>query len=222
MTIPHEVLSEIKNLTPKFYKNSFSKIFTWQELENLLNLRPFVNADRCRLINNEGYSWQRQNWLTDVNTFPPSLLHKELKSNVCYLMDASKVNESVNSVCKELEETFPGGSADAHIYFTIAETLDAGFGIHWDFSHNLIVQMEGSTRMQIWDKLAEPNFDDRSVETLYETPLIDVILNPGDAVFVPMYQYHRAESQTKRLSISFPISFNNELQSQDRHWIKLF
>jgi len=156
--------------------------------------------------------------MSDINTFPPTLLDAEIRNFHCYLSDASRVNEHVNSVCGQLEQTFSGGAADAHIYFNLAEVADNGFGIHWDFSHNLIVQMEGETEFKIWEDTV---VGDRNPQFLNEKPVIDVLMQPGDAVFIPLNVYHQAISKTKRLSISFPVSFNNGFANQDRHWIKI-
>ena len=221
MFITREIRKQILEVKPCYFPQAFPKIFSWNELENLLNLRPFVNNKRFKVIDSSGYSWENQAWLTDINTFPPTLLQEILKSNHCYFSDSSRVNESVNSICGELENMFFGSAVDAHIYFTAAETTEGGFGIHWDFSHNLIVQIEGSTRFLLWDYYADENTSDRVAESLPVDPVYDVVLNPGVAVFVPLRSYHRALSQSKRLSVSFPISFGNGCSSQDRHWIKL-
>lgn len=219
MLIPEYVLKEIKQVKPCYFKNAFSKFFSWEELERLLNLRPFVNSDRLHIINNLSYSWKNQAWLSDKNSFPPSLLQEELKKYMFYLSDSTRVNREINEIAAQLEKTFLNGKCDAHIYSTIADTLDGGFGIHWDYSHNLIVQIEGATRFQIW---ANPEPDSsRNLEEHNDEPVIDEILNPGDAVFVPVYVYHRALSQTKRLSVSFPINFDVNNESQDRHWIQI-
>ena len=218
MHIPQHVVDEIKQVKPAFFKSAFEKLFTWQELETLLNLRPFVNAERCKIMNDKAYTWERQSWMTELNSFPPSLLDAEIRQNHCYLQDASRVNEKVNAFCGELETVFPRGAVDAHIYYNLGENLNGGFGIHWDGSHNLIVQMEGETHFQIWD---ENVVGDRIVQFLNDKPVIDVVMQPGDAVFVPMNVYHQALSLSKRMSISFPVSMNNVTANQDRHWIKI-
>lgn len=211
---------EILKLKPCVLLKEFPKIFSWDELERLINLRPFASNTRLRFINNESYQWGGQAWLTDPNTYPPSLIEEELKKYHCYFSDASRANEKLNKICGELENTFEGHASDAHIYFTTADTTAGGFGIHYDSAHNLIVQVEGSTRFMLWDvyvnKLASP----RVVESLPVDPVIDVTLHPGDAVFVPMYSYHQALSQSKRLSVSFPVTAP-PVPPQDRHWVKL-
>jgi hypothetical protein len=220
--IENKILKEIKELKANYFPSSFPKIFSWEELEKLLNLRPFVNVNRLKITDDAGYSWNRQAWLSDLNTFPPSLLNEILKKHICHFADASRANEKINGICSEIEEAFPGYAADAHIYFTVADNLSAGFGAHWDYAHNLIVQVEGTTKFEIWDIMANPDCDERTSSSIQQEPSIQVTLNPGDAVFVPMYQYHKATSLTKRLSVSFPFNFSLGEENQDRYWIKLF
>jgi ribosomal protein L16 Arg81 hydroxylase len=214
----HEIADELKKEKPALFRNAVQDLFSWSELENLLNLRPFVNADRMKTVNENPYSWQRQAWMTDVNCFPPSLLDGVIRENLCLLIDASRTNHKINTICKQLEDTFIGGASDAHIYFTLSDNVADTFGIHWDFSHNLIVQVAGETEFKAWDLWSS---QDRNVQSLPEPPVIETLLTPGDAVFVPKHYYHLAQSKTKRLSISFPVSFGDELASQDRHWIRL-
>lgn len=221
MYITKQIRREILEIKPCLFPNAFPKIFSWDELQRLINLRPFVNNKRFKIIESKGYNWDHQAWLSDMNTFPPSLLETELRKYHCYFSDSSRVNEQINQICNELENTFANSAVDAHIYFTIADNLNGGFGIHWDYSHNLIVQVEGNTRFLLWNHYADNSVTDRVTESLPVDPLYDVILNPGDAIFVPLRSYHRALSQTKRLSVSFPISFGNDAPSQDRHWVKL-
>ena len=213
----HEIANELKKEKPALFKGAVQDLFSWDELENLLNLRPFVNADRMKTVKDSPYSWQRQAWMTDVNCFPPSLLDNVIRENLCLLIDASRANYKINTVCRQLEETFMGGASDAHIYFTLSNTVEDTFGIHWDFSHNLIVHIAGETHFRAWDLWSSQN---RNVDSLPENPVIDTMLSPGDAVFVPKHYYHCAQSKSKRLSISFPVSFGDDLSAQDRHWIR--
>lgn len=221
MFINKKLASLITKGKPFYKKAKFPKIFDWDDLERLLNLRPFVSNQRFTIINNFSYTWAKQDWLSDVNTFPPTILKEELKKYHCYFNDASRVNKDVNAVCSELDVLL-NGATDAHIYFSIADDFNTGFGIHWDFSHNFIVQMEGETNFLVWDKFADENTTSRSLDVLDEKPCLDVVMKPGDVIFVPMRYYHKAINRSKRLSISFPTAVNVQNQPQDRTWIKLF
>ena len=139
--------------------------------------------------------------------------------NHCYFSDCSRVNKEFNEICGQLEQVFSEyrASADAHIYMNLSDS-ENGWGIHWDTSHNLIVQMEGETKFEVWD---EGVMGARNMPYLSEKPVIEEVLQPGDAIFVPIRVYHRATSLMKRMSVSFPISFGDTTSPQERHWIKI-
>ena len=44
-------IDKIRKTEPFFDKKVFDKIFTWQELERILNLRPLMNDDRLKIAN---------------------------------------------------------------------------------------------------------------------------------------------------------------------------
>lgn len=206
-----QIESRIKSLEVSYFSKCFPQLFCWSELERLLNLRPFLSSSRFNIISQEQYSWENQTWLSDVNTYPPSIIQKEVQKYVCFLIDCSRVNDKINSMCQELENIFPGSSVDAHIYFDLNNTKNSGFGIHKDESHNLIIQMEGSSEFSVWSQNQNTK-DDADFR---------FILDRGDSVFIPRGIYHKAESLTPRISVSFPICIDSLYKSQDRNWIKL-
>lgn len=214
----NEILNNLKDEKPVLLPNALNGIFSWNELVNALNLRPFVSASRMKTLKDIPYSWQNQAWLSDINTFPPSLLDKVVKENVCVLIDSSRVSFNLNEICNQLEEHFKLGAADAHIFFTLSENIDQGYGIHWDPSHNLIVQVEGTSTIKIWDEWSVRN---RAVESLEKAPVIDTVLNPGDVAFVPKNYYYKHSITSKAMTICFPVIFNEECGKQERYWIKL-
>ena len=68
-----------------------------------------------------------------------------------------------------------------------------------------------------------------SIKPIFEdaidcVPMLDVIMNPGDIVYIPMNHWHQGISHTKRLSISFPMAESSHDQTtyfEDRNWIKI-
>lgn len=212
-----DISDKIKSFKPFYESNLISDLFSWKELESLLNLRPFVNNQRFTIVNDKNYEWNYCSWLTDPNSFPPDLIQQVIKENVCYLRDCSRVNKKINYLCKELEQItdYP---TDAHIYFSVTETPVKGFGVHWDQSHNLIVQIEGESRFQVWGETTDKTY--RGIEKPEEDPILDVIMKPGDVIFIPILFLHSATSLTKRLSISFPMAIDNKLH-QSRDWVTI-
>ena len=219
--ITEEIKNKILQMKPFYMQNAIHGIFSWQELEHLLNFRPVVNNQRFNLNMDCEHQWPNQAWLSDVNTWPTNLLEFRLKKYSAYFSDMSKVNEKVNAICGQLEKII-GWPTDAHIYFSIVENHleTSGFSPHWDWSHNLIVQIEGTSQHKIWNKSATGE-EPRYINLIEENPIIDVIMKPGDITFIPRMMYHHVISKTKRLSISFPMNPIGGLEAQDRTWIKL-
>ena len=190
-----------------------------------------MTKSRVKLTNFSGNPrWKADGWSLNPYTVPPSLLKTLIQKNHGHLVDCSRISESVNEFSKTLEESYQTPAAvDAHIYFDLTETLTDGFQIHFDNPDTLIVQMEGRTKFEVWDNKqfsCDLNNRHKSLVDLPGDPIIDVVLEPGDAIFIPRLTYHRAKSLTKRLSISFPIArkewtMSPEFSMTDRHWIKL-
>ena len=193
----------------KFIKNFNKNLFSWKELNLLLNLRPFLSTKRVSVLDipEGGYNWPNQSWLSDVNTFPPELFDSIIRTKTCLIIDCSRVNQKINNLCQFLE-IITKKPTDAHIYFTLNEKSKS-FPPHIDENNNLIVQVEGISNLKIWK-------NDTKLK-----PDIDIILKKGDAMYIPKNIYHQIISLTKRLSISFPMSEANLIRFQERHWINV-
>lgn len=195
---------------PQLIKSFSDNIFSWKELENILNLRPFLSMKRFFYIapTEEVFNWPNESWLTDVNTYPPTLVDNLIRTKTCYIIDCSRINEKINSICSLLE-ILTKKPVDAHIYFTLNEKSKS-FPPHKDENDNIILQVEGESNIKVWKN--------NDVNT---KPVIDVILKKNDAVYIPNNMYHQAISQSKRLSISFAMGNANLTKSQERYWIKI-
>jgi hypothetical protein len=217
-----EFIECIRQLKPAHQKDAIKDIFSWKEFERIINLRPFVSASRLKFVSCDEQSWPAQDWLSDVNTYPPNLIKNLLKDKMGYFRDCTRVNSKINNIAKTLDE-LTGFSTDAHIYFSLVDDKISKkeFGIHNDISHNLIVQIEGNTQIEIWNIKSEDK-SKTNTDSLDKPPVIDMMLSPGDIVYIPAYFWHRATSKTKRLSISFPSAdgFPKEM-CQDRTWLNI-
>lgn len=222
---PNDVCQKVKDFEPFYKQGLTTNLFSWTELERLLNLRPFTNKKRFTSVDDLSREWVithrtkfNSAWLTDYDSYPPEVIKYFINNSVCYLRDCSRVNEKINSICAELERLTLHPS-DAHIYFCLTDNLGSGFGPHWDNQHNLIIQVEGETHFRIWGKTTEWNRF--RVNEPKESPLIDVVMKPGDSVFVPAHYVHCATSLMKRLSVSFPLTKSDKDLHQSRDWITL-
>ena len=194
---------QLLSLIPHFGKGP-SNLFTYKELEALLNLRPFVNNQRLMPSDKSmDYKWKGYGWNTDVNSWPISCIKDMLSKSSAYIVDASRVNRKINSFSEKLEKIFKR-PVDCHIYFSLNKDVE-NFGKHRDISHNVIVVCEGKINFKIYDgdKVLEKN------------------LSKGDYAFIPVnVDHHLTPLTSKRLSCSFPIAPDGE-KFDERDWFKI-
>lgn len=215
------IIERIKEGHPFHERNVVHNLFSWKELENLLNLRPLMTNGRLHVSDCPEFNWNQQFW-NEIETIPPSVVENMVNGRHANITHASKVKYEINQIAAELERA-TNLPADAHIYFDLE--YGKGFGPHYDYSHNLIVQVEGKTKVKVWKTISNENEMRQLSEEPDDDILLEEVLLPGDVVFIPSYFYHSAYSLSKRLSISFPLW--NKVKEEpttefpDRHWLKL-
>lgn len=186
---------------PFAHKDKIKGVFSWHELVALLNSplsthRFHATGTECKSVS------QYNEWQTISDVIKPTDIFNYAKNHVCYIQDCSRINKKINKIAHDLE-WYTGFSCDAHIFFSLKDKEDDtdGFGMHKDVCHNLIIQVEGRTNFTVQDEF-------------------EIMLEPGDCVFVPKGVYHQAKSIENRLSVSFPMNPEHKIK-QDRFWIDL-
>ena len=210
----------------KYIKDYHPNLLSWSELSNLINIRPLMTTPRVKLLDSQGrkYNWKATGWHRDPNCYPPSLIRVLLDEMVIYFTDMSRATKNLNDFASNVEDKYQR-QTDAHIYVCRNPELEHPFGAHYDDAHNIIVQCEGQTHFKVWREVESINFEKGANLHLdiKEKPILDVIMNPGDALWVPMFFPHHAVSLTPRLSVSFPFTPRGLLTkaNEDRNWISL-
>ena len=211
-------------MEPKFIKQYHPELFSWKELEYLINIRPLMTQKRSHILFEEEtyFKWRSTGWQKDKNCYPPTLIRKLIEENICYFTDMSRCTEKINAFAKSLEDEYEH-QTDAHIYMCRNIELEHPFGAHFDTSHNVIVQCEGTTNFKVWNRVdPKSNYTKMTPEELPGEPVLDVEMEPGDAIWIPMYYPHLATSRTKRLSVSFAINKNPLKEGfEDREWVRI-
>ena len=207
-------------MIPKLEKGYCPDLLSWKELSNILNIRPLMSTSRVKVFIKEKFTWQNNYWCSDANCYPSGVLEQVIEeSGVCAFIDMSRSTEKINEFAKNLEDEYDQ-EVDAHIYLCRNLKIKHPFGIHFDTSDNVIVQCEGETNFKVWDIIKYKSAPSSNMSTT-DTPLLDVDMKKGDAIWIPRYYPHLATSNTQRLSVSFP--FNRKIDNtrrEDRHWIK--
>ena len=211
-------------LETKFVKGYFHNLLTWDELSNLINIRPLMSSKRVQLLNlDKRVEWKNTVWNADSNCLPPSLIRSLLDELVIYFVDMSRATRSINDFAKTIEDEY-GRQVDAHIYVCRNLEIEHPFGAHYDFSDNIIVQCEGMTNFKVWNEVKSISRDKINTKLQMDSePILDVNMESGDTIWIPKHYPHQATSLTPRLSVSFPLSADENIFNirEDRNWITL-
>ena len=222
----------LSNLPKCQFKVDFKKtycldLFTWEELANLINIRPLMSEKRVHLLDpqNRSFQWYTNGWIQDRNTYPPSLIKSLLDEVIIYFSDMSRVTKNINQFASTLEDQYQRHT-DAHIYVCRNIKNEHLFGAHFDLQHNVIIQCEGKTNFKVWKEVEDHSIEKQiQLDMSNEDPIIDVIMEAGDAIWIPRYYPHQAISLTPRLSVSFAFSDKESAAHkesfEDRNWINL-
>ena len=203
--------------------NYWYDLFSWRELERLINIRPLMSTDRVVPLSNKSVSWDNDTWVTNPNCFPPHIIKELIEEDVLYIKEMSRATEKINQLADEIEKEY-GYQTDAHIFIDKNPSATHPLGAHMDDNDNVIVQCEGETNWKVWDKVPLIP-DDRKQWVnmdLDKAPTLDVTLLPGDAVWIPKFHPHLATSVTSRLSVSFPSRGEETTEFQNREWVKVW
>ena len=212
----------------KYVEGYIPHLFSWNELSNIINIRPLLTAKRVQLLDPEKreFNWLVSGWNHDPNCYPPSLIRDLLNEMVVVFTVMSRATEKINDFANSIENTYQR-NVDAHVYVCRNPELEHPFGAHIDGAHNVIVQCEGETNFKVWDKVenCEKLLEEKKNVKMEidEAPILDVIMKPGDAIWIPLHYPHLATSLTPRMSVSFPFTPRGlmSIAHEDRNWISL-
>jgi len=107
------------------------------------------------------------------------------------LIGTQKRCQKIKRVCAELERVL-GHRVGAEVFLTPENAQ--GFSAHYDYVDVFILQLEGKKLWKIWD-IYKP-FPLEGMANIYSTekpdPIYEVVLNPGDFLYLPRGYVHEA------------------------------
>lgn len=133
---------------------------------------------------------------------------------------ASQMTRGLNAIAESIEDGYEAlgekRSVDSHLY--CSSKKDAySFECHADNDDNFLVHMIGSVR---WTVYATFNKDlGRNTATVEQEkdmiPVIEEVLYPGDLLYIPRGLFHKAEANSPRVSVSFPVATRQNRMTRD-------
>lgn len=195
---------------PHFFKSLVSnpaELLTWHDVEKCMNNPYLYKFEMIDMFNNKiDIPSSRKAWIWEGESQDKRFLFEKLhEGHSLIIMNYGFYNEKTMNLLK-IFETIYDVNAAIHVYSGL--TGARSFCIHDDYPANFIIQIEGKTRWQVFNNrmsyLYKTGTMNNKLKAEQLDVAIDVILEPGDALYVPSRAYHVAYPEEKRLSISIP------------------
>lgn len=191
--------------------NNPSQYVTWEDVENVINKNDcYVELIRDQIkvdIPGFKYFW-----------YGKSIHHKKFIFDSINSGDTFIINQytnwkkEINDLCSSIEQCYDV-IVDAHVYGGLKDNCKS-FKQHVDVPANFICQVEGTTHWQVYNNRSSALLNHYQTNTLSipDNTLdveLDVMLEPGDVIYLPSRTFHAAFPTGKRLSISISCKSKN-------------
>lgn len=176
---------------------SFQQIWNFIETTHVTdNVLHLICPKTGKKISTETYiitnRWEKR--------FDMNILKDLWEQKFTFIVQGSCATPEIKKLIEEIE-TDHNVDAQAHIY--MGKYGSKSFPIHADNPDNLIVQCIGKSKVTIYNEFGD--YSGWANVNEYLSVKEQVILEPGNSIFIPSLQYHLFEPLTDRLSISIPM-----------------
>ncbi|MDX3855731.1 cupin domain-containing protein [Streptomyces sp. AK02-01A] len=149
--------------------------------------------------NRRGVSWHQPQ---------PAEFHARLAEGASLVIDAiDQIHPPVREAAAGLERFF---RTPVQVNAYASWTAEEGFGTHWDDHDVVVLQLEGSKRWKIYGPTRQaPAWRDvEAPEAPTGDPIADMVLTPGDALYLPRGWWHAvsADQGTASLHLTFGLA----------------
>ena len=182
-------------------RNKFKDLFTWADFSHYMNQYPAMKGMQILDYRKEGDGrWcldkVRKGQLKLPKLSKRDVYHQWNNGKSIVLPFAEYQNKDMVDICHEFERYFRNGQSN--IYCS-PRANSKSFPAHSDQTENFLFHTEGKVKWTIYKEFApaKPN------EILEE-----VILEAGDFLYIPQYQYHKVDTVGPRILIS--VHFANK------------
>jgi hypothetical protein len=172
---------------------------------SLLSLKDIKAVKMVRGPDGEWWSgsWQQLSPLTgkpipmEQQTMSVADMHTQYNKGFTVLINKLDLRvQAVANVCSSLE-SWLGIHTNANLYFT--PPYSQGFESHWDWMEAVIMQVSGSKKWKLTRPLVPLSRPDQKWKPksthLAERESVEVLLQPGDVLWLPRGVIHEAQTQ---------------------------
>ncbi|MGW1107082.1 cupin domain-containing protein [Streptomyces sp. NPDC002540] len=149
----------------------------------------------------------------------PAELHTQLRNGASLVLDSiEKIHPPIGAAAEGLER-FLGVPVQVNAYASWTER--EGFGLHWDDHDVIVVQVHGSKRWRLYGATREaPTFRDvESPEKPDGDPVVDIVLVPGDVLYLPRGWWHAVTADQGTESLHLTFGLVSHTGADLLHWV---
>jgi hypothetical protein len=216
---------------PIYFENFIKNpevLATWNDIEDVINNPAFYETE---LISNEtgvkeGVPASPKLWLDGKIIKNKKFIFDRVKQGSTLIVLNYGFRNKITSEFLSVFETLFDTNAAAHIYCGLESSKS--FCIHADHPANFIVQLDGESHWKVFDNRVSSLIRDYGFKPhLKDTDLriaIDVVMKPGDCLYIPAKHYHAAIPLGKRISMSiacWPDNADVDTLRYDRNYYTL-
>jgi ribosomal protein L16 Arg81 hydroxylase len=183
-------------------RNKFKDLFTWNDFNNYLNRYPHVKGLQIIDYRKEGDGrWcldkVRNNKLQEILLSKKEMYKQWTEQDRTFVIPFVEYEKkTLVDICFEFEKYF--GYGQANVYAS-PKANSKSFPAHADGTENFLFHTEGKTKWTVYKEFAPAKPNEIAEE---------FILEPGDLLYIPQYQYHKVDTIGPRILIS--IHFKNK------------
>ena len=195
----------------------FADLFSWQLLNEVLNHHRFHNS-RLKLVRN-GAQFPSRSYLSSyAQQIEQHLLVQQLQAGYTLVLDgADEVSMSLRELVVEIEKTI---HTPVHANLYASWKKEEGFGIHFDDTDTLILQVAGRKQWRVWNPTRQyplrPDIEEVPWPT--EAPIWNAELVDGSMLYIPRGWWH-APKPVDEPSLHITITMPNSSGVDLIHWM---
>ena len=189
-----------KHFVIKSKENIFANHFSWEELDNYLNqynIQAWDRTPQLQVVLPDGNKWCKKKSKEKKSREELLELWRGGSSFIVTLSEF--LNKTLWNQTREFEKHY--GIGQTNIYCSNQKDAKC-FPIHADSTDNFLFHISGKVRWYMYEDFAH---EDKDMRPKKHTPKLKEILelDDGDLLYIPTRQYHKVDTLSPRISISF-------------------
>ncbi|MDG5801255.1 cupin domain-containing protein [Streptomyces ossamyceticus] len=201
------------------------ELLTWDDVNTILATHR-LEPPRFRL-SADGEMLSAHRYTAPVTTrrhtvwqrLHPAELHARLAEGASLVIDAvDELHPAVGRAAMELERWLHTG-VQANLY--ASWTAREGFGVHWDDHDVVVIQIDGTKRWKLYGptRTAPMYKDTDEPEPPPEEPVAELVLRPGDVLYLPRGWWHSVAASEGEHSLHLTFGIQTTTGAQLLAWL---